>query len=212
MPRSWDLTRDAEHVVVVVSSNLTAGEFHHAMRLREEVIAVQVTEWSLIENFPVACSLVGLDPEQARDTLLARLGIAGCYSHRDAYWLSRLQVHLKPLQLHVWSDRRIELGDNWHREITKASARAKAALVLVSADSLASDHISSEELPRLLAAAQEGGCRIIPVLVGPSLFHATPALSRFQGVPARPTSSELPPADGERVLAELAGRLAELFG
>ena len=134
-----------------------------------------------------------------------------CYSHQDAHWLQRLQVHLKPVELDVWSDRRIELGDRWQKEITQALARAKAALVLVSADSLASDYINSEELPHLLAAAEEGGCRIIPVLVGPSLFHATPALSRFQGVPARSTLSELPPADGERVLAELAGRLAKLF-
>lgn len=135
-----------------------------------------------------------------------------CYSHQDAHWLTRLQVHLKPLPLDVWSDRRIELGDQWHREITAALARAKAALVLVSADSLASDYINSEELPRLLAAAEEGGCRIIPVLVGPSLFHETPALSRFQGVPAKSTLSELPPHDGERVLADLAARLAKLSG
>jgi hypothetical protein len=135
-----------------------------------------------------------------------------CYSHQDAYWLTRLQVHLKPLPLDVWSDRRIGLGDQWHREITAALARAKAALVLVSADSLASDYINSEELPRLLAAAEEGGCRIIPVLVGPSLFHETPALSRFQGVPAKSTLSELPPHDGERVLADLAARLAKLSG
>lgn len=133
-----------------------------------------------------------------------------CYSHRDAHWLTRLQVHLKPLALDMWSDRRIGLGEQWHQEITKALARAKAALVLVSADSLASDYINSEELPRLLAAAEEDGCRIIPVLAGPSLFHATPALNRFQGVPAGSTLSELPPAEAERVLADLAVRLARL--
>ncbi|GAA1297392.1 hypothetical protein GCM10009634_53210 [Saccharothrix xinjiangensis] len=134
-----------------------------------------------------------------------------CYSHRDAHWLQRLQVHLKPLELDLWSDRRIELGDRWQREITKALARAKAALVLVSADSLASDYINSVELPALLAAAETGGCRVVPVLVGPSTFHRTPALSRFQGVPATTTLTELPAHDAERVLAELAGDLAELF-
>jgi hypothetical protein len=134
-----------------------------------------------------------------------------CYSHQDVHWLTRLQVHLKPLQLDVWSDRRIELGDDWQREITQALARAKAALVLVSADALASDYINSEELPHLLAAAEDGGCRIIPVLVGPSLFHDTPALNRFQGVPAKSTLSELPNHDGERVLADLAAKLSKLF-
>ncbi|WP_051772912.1 TIR domain-containing protein [Saccharothrix sp. NRRL B-16314] len=135
-----------------------------------------------------------------------------CYSHQDAHWLGRLQVHLKPLRLDVWSDRRIELGDDWQREITQALARARAALVLVSADALASDYINSEELPHLLAAAEDGGCRIIPVLVGPSLFHSTPSLSRFQGVPAKSTLSELPSHDGERVLADLAVKLSQLFG
>ncbi|GAB3009416.1 hypothetical protein GCM10027184_79310 [Saccharothrix stipae] len=135
-----------------------------------------------------------------------------CYSHQDAHWLSRLQVHLKPLRLDVWSDHRIELGEKWQQEITRALARARVALVLVSADSLASDYINSEELPRLLAAAEEGGCRIIPVLVGPSLFDETPALNRFQGVPAKTTLSELPPHDGERVLADLAAKLATLLG
>ncbi|MEU4442976.1 TIR domain-containing protein [Actinosynnema sp. NPDC050801] len=143
---------------------------------------------------------------------VARDQVFVCYSHQDAYWLNRLQVHLKPLRLDVWSDRRIELGDQWHREITAALARAKVALVLVSADSLASDYINSEELPRLLAAAEEGGCRVIPVLVGPSLFDETPALNRFQGVPAQTTLSELPPHDGERVLADLAAKLANLLG
>ncbi|MFD7658013.1 TIR domain-containing protein [Actinosynnema sp. NPDC059797] len=134
-----------------------------------------------------------------------------CYSHRDTRWLQRLQVHLRPLELDLWSDRRIELGDRWQREITKALARAKAALVLVSADSLASDYINSVELPALLAAAETDGCRIVPVLVGPSMFHRTPALSRFQGVPAAGTLDELPAPEAERVLAELAGALAELF-
>ncbi|MGW4115453.1 hypothetical protein ACWEFJ_31640 [Actinosynnema sp. NPDC004786] len=48
------------------------------------------------------------------------------------------------------------------------------------------------------------------VLVGPSLFHATPALNRFQGVPATSTLDELPPPEAERVLADLAARLARL--
>ncbi|MBY8852685.1 TIR domain-containing protein, partial [Saccharothrix sp. MB29] len=58
-----------------------------------------------------------------------------CYSHRDARWLQRLQVHVKPLDLDVWSDKRLVVGDRWHLEIGRALARAKAALVLVSADS-----------------------------------------------------------------------------
>ncbi|MEU6152778.1 toll/interleukin-1 receptor domain-containing protein [Actinosynnema sp. NPDC047251] len=86
-----------------------------------------------------------------------------CYSHHDADWLRRVLVHLAPLErdgvVDVWSDRRIRVGDQWRVEIIKAPARARAALVLISADSLASEFINSTELPALPAAAEEGGCR-----------------------------------------------------
>lgn len=38
-----------------------------------------------------------------------------CYAHKDEEWLSRLLVHLEPLQLQeqaeIWSDSKIELGE-----------------------------------------------------------------------------------------------------
>jgi hypothetical protein len=140
-----------------------------------------------------------------------------CYSRKDATWLERLQVHLSPLEreglVDVWSDRRIELGDQWRKEIEAALTRARIALLLVSADFLASDFIREEELPPLLAAAEQGGCRVIPILVGPSTFSAMPSLSRFQhGNPGGVTLSEMRPEETERVLAETAQSLLKLVG
>jgi hypothetical protein len=140
-----------------------------------------------------------------------------CYSHNDVSWLDRLLVHLKPLErqgiIDVWSDRRLQLGDDWRKEIERALARARIALLLVSADFMASDFIQEAELPTLLAAAEQGGCRVIPILVQPSLFMQTPSLSRFQhGNPRSVTLSEMPRVQSERVLTDVARSLTSLLG
>lgn len=135
------------------------------------------------------------------------------YSHRDADWLDRVLVHLRPLErlgiVDVWSDRRLESGDVWRKEIVAALDRARVALLLVSSDFLASDFIHAEELPKLLAAADQGGCRVVPIQVRPSVLDKIPSLACYPGVPGDTTLSELPVADADRVLANLA---RELFG
>jgi hypothetical protein len=126
---------------------------------------------------------------------LARDQIFVSYSHRDKEWLQRLEVHLRPLvrggRVDLWADTRLAAGDRWRDEIAMAISRAKAAVLLVSADFLASDFIDRDELPPLLRAAEERGCVILPVIVGPSLFNQTPTLSAFQAVndPAVPLSA-----------------------
>ncbi len=101
------------------------------------------------------------------------------YSHRDREWLERLQIHLRPLvrdrRLDLWADTRLQPGDRWREEIGDAVNRAKAAILLISADFLASDFIDRDELPPLLRAAEKHGCLILPVIVGPSLFQKTRA-------------------------------------
>src|SRR5579863_9414887 len=93
------------------------------------------------------------------------------YSHRDQRWLERLRVHLRPIEktstIEVWSDRQIKAGANWIEAIESALARADIALLLVSADFLASEFITSRELPPLLQAARRRACRILPVVVSP---------------------------------------------
>lgn len=61
------------------------------------------------------------------------------------------------------------------------------AVLLVSADFLASDFIDKDELPPLLSAAKDEGAVILPVILGPSRFLKTP-LAQFQAVnnPSRP--------------------------
>ena len=107
------------------------------------------------------------------------------YSHSDKAWLERLQVHLKPLEregnVKVWDDTKISSGQRWKEEIGIAVQRAKVAILLISADFLASDFISTDELPPLLEAAEAGGAVVLPVIVSPCLFNES-RLSEFQAV------------------------------
>lgn len=108
------------------------------------------------------------------------------YSHSDAAFLDRLLVHLKPLeknnQLELWVDTRLRAGDRWKKEIEKALERANVAILLVSADFLASDFITENELPPLLKNAEERGTRVVPLIVKPCRFTRDKNLRVFQAV------------------------------
>lgn len=106
------------------------------------------------------------------------------YSHTDESYLRRLLVHLRPLDrqgmINVWSDQRIEVGDSWREKIEEALEGARIAVLLISADFLASDFIVNDELPPLLAKAQGQGTRILPVIIKACRFVRDPQLSKFQ--------------------------------
>jgi hypothetical protein len=136
------------------------------------------------------------------------------YSHADRHWLERLQVHLSPLgegyDVDMWDDTRLRPGSRWREEIRVAVEKADVAILLVSADFLASDFIRRNELPPLLQAAEEEGLRVLPVILCPSFFLKTPELSRFTAVndPATPVIS-MPPGDREAVFLSVAEAVLE---
>jgi tetratricopeptide (TPR) repeat protein len=114
------------------------------------------------------------------------------YSHQDTEWLKRLQVHLRNLErrglVELWDDTRIRPGADWRRDIRDALDSASVAILLISADFIASDFIAENELPPLLAAAENRGLTILPLILSPSLFEEIESLARFQTVnpPSRP--------------------------
>jgi len=130
------------------------------------------------------------------------------YSHKDRRWLERLQVNLKPLiregRIDLWDDTRIRPGDQWRQEIERALDAAGIAVMLVSADFLASAFIQDREIPALLQAAEQRGTRILPVILGHCLFSDSP-LGRFQAFnsPDNPLAGFTEP-EQERVLHDLA--------
>ena len=125
-------------------------------------------------------------------------GVAGpkppvfvCYSHQDFRHAKRLRVHVdgcpEAASLIVWDDSQIQPGSLWESEIARALDAARFAVLLVSADFLASPFIIDFELPRLLHLAQSRGTRILPVIVGHCVFKES-CLGAFRAVnnPARP--------------------------
>jgi len=131
------------------------------------------------------------------------------YSHKDNAFLGRLRVHLKPLErqglMDMWDDSRIDAGDQWKAAIEEALGRARVAILLVSADFLASEFIVENELPPLLAKAESDGTRIVPVIVKPCRFRRDKNLSRFQAIndPATPLVN-MSEGDQEKVYDQLS--------
>jgi hypothetical protein len=131
------------------------------------------------------------------------------YSHKDSKWLKRLHIHLRDLErrnlVEFWDDTRIRPGDEWRKEIRAALDSSRAAVLLVSADFIASDFIAKEELPPLLAAAESEGVKILPLILSASLFEEIESLARFQAVnpPSKPLM-RLSKGKQEEYLVELS--------
>ena len=102
------------------------------------------------------------------------------YSHDDAKWAQRFRVLLKPLvrvrRMQLWDDTVLRAGDAWHPEIERAILRSRLALLLVSADYLASDYVMDHELPAL----RRHGVRLAPVLIADCFWDAVPELATVQ--------------------------------
>lgn len=118
------------------------------------------------------------------------------YASKDKIWVERLKTVLTPSirdgRLELWDDSRILPGENWRIEIDEALKRAKVAVLLVSAEFLASDFVSTVELPRILTAEEEEGLTVIWMLIGDCLWEDSP-ISRFHAAsnPRRPLNSLL---------------------
>lgn len=138
--------------------------------------------------------LSSLAREVGKSATLGQRKVFISYSHKDFKWLDRLRVHLKPVEregiIDLWDDTKIAAGAQWKEAILEALETARVAIILVSADFLASDFISEYELPMLLSRAASGGTTILPVIVSPCLFNDT-GLSVFQAInpPHRPLTA-----------------------
>jgi|GEM_PF-2335444 len=135
------------------------------------------------------------------------------YSHHDVEWLQRLRIHLVAIEndsiIDLWDDTKIAAGAQWKQEITEAINTASIAILLISADFLASDFIRENELPMLLSAAETGGLTIIPIILSPSVFMHT-QLSMFQAAnsPSKPLIG-MSLAESEAVLSKVAVFIAK---
>lgn len=136
------------------------------------------------------------------------------YSHKDSEWLEKLKIMLKPLvrnrTISTWSDRDIEVGQKWEREIESALLRTKVAVMLVSDNFLASDFIADNELPPLLKGAEEGGTKIIWVPISACLVDETD-IGSYQAAlsPGTPLDS-MSESDAKTALASVCKKIKSM--
>ncbi|HVH92523.1 MAG TPA: toll/interleukin-1 receptor domain-containing protein, partial [Candidatus Acidoferrum sp.] len=110
-----------------------------------------------------------------------------------------------------WEDTQIRAGSDWRDEILKAIEKARVAVLLLSADFLASNFIATDELPPLLRAASEDGAKVLPLIVSPCRFLKTPSLSRFQSVNPSTPLIAMSRAESEAMLVKLTDAVEEAF-
>lgn len=136
------------------------------------------------------------------------------YSHDDKEWFKRLNVHLKVIkhlkfEFDIWDDTKLKIGDKWKDEIEKAISKASIVIMLISTDFLASDFITTKEIPDILKKIELEGVRIMPIIVEPCLFEHS-VLSEFQSTngPNSPLS-RLSKAEAEEYLVKLSRQIIE---
>ena len=81
------------------------------------------------------------------------------YSRADNAWRDRVTKHFDTLHdiLHVWSDELIRAGSNWREDIFKSLDDSQAAVLIVTANYLASRFVREHEIPRLLQRQSDEG-------------------------------------------------------
>ena len=100
------------------------------------------------------------------------------YSHVDEDLRNQLEKHLAALKrqgaITTWHDRRILPGDDLDGQVSEQLDTADIILLLVSADFIDSDYCYDVEMKRALERNNRGEARVIPVILRPCDWKATP--------------------------------------
>lgn len=110
----------------------------------------------------------------------------------------------------VWSDDILSHGESWRKEIDKALGTAKAAVLLVTADFLASDFIQNTEVPTLLKQKKDQGLKVFPIIAKHCAWGAVPWLAELQvrpknGSPVWSQDTADPDEALSKIVEEIAG-------
>lgn len=134
------------------------------------------------------------------------------YSHADRRWRDRLVIALKPFaradEISYFDDTQLRPGEDWRAALDREIGRANVAVLLVSANFLASDFVADVELPHILARAKAGEMTVAWLPVSTSAYETTD-LKDIQALisPKRPLDRMSKP-DADAALVKAARLIA----
>jgi tetratricopeptide (TPR) repeat protein len=114
---------------------------------------------------------------------LSRPSIFISYSHKDEKWKDLILDHLGIAQKQelydLWDDRLIEGGEDWFDAITRAIDAGCVGILLISANSLTSNFILKEEVPKLIEKRDAGKLRLYPIIIKPCNWKSVEWLKKM---------------------------------
>ncbi len=109
-----------------------------------------------------------------------------CYAHEDRALRITLEKHLGNLRrqelITDWSDRDIDAGKEWAKEIDRNLKTANIILLLISPDFMHSDYCYSIEMAYAIERHKNGEARVIPIILRHVEFEGAP-FSFLQALP-----------------------------
>ena len=110
-----------------------------------------------------------------------------CYAQSEKALRITLETHLGPLKqqglITTWYDDEILAGAEWQPEIRFHLQTADIILLLISPNFFASDHLYQEDMSEALARHERGEALVIPILLRPVDWEATP-ISKLSILPS----------------------------
>jgi tetratricopeptide (TPR) repeat protein len=109
-----------------------------------------------------------------------------CYAYEDRGYRETLEKHLSTLRqsaiITEWSDRNINAGKEWAKEIDNNINTADIILLLISPDFMHSDYCQSVEMKRALERHENGTARVIPIILRRGDYEGA-AFNHLQALP-----------------------------
>jgi len=100
------------------------------------------------------------------------------YSRKDEAYLKDLRTYLRPIErnhsIETWSDENILAGKPWEKEIKDNLHAADIILLLVSANSLASDYFYEKEMADALVRHDKGEAVVVSIILDHCAWEITP--------------------------------------
>lgn len=110
------------------------------------------------------------------------------FAPADRELKDELLKHLSVLQrlgkVEPWSVDQVRAGGDWRHDVETALAQADVALLLVSADFLASEFLQDVEVPRLFDRRAKEGLHIIPLIMQACSWELHAWIARLKPMPA----------------------------